>query len=279
MYVDCNCDEDEPVVDNPAMQSDNRKDITITYQQQAIDKDKAIRRLRQFPKINIEGNIGAGKSTVLAALDLHDLWDCVIEPVAQWQHGHDVNILEKAYHQPKEFAFLLQTLVTTTMKLAAQTPLLKETAVARVYDRSPFSSEVFIRSNPYLTSAEKRVARQHLHHDLMDPLYQPDYIVYLDTSVDTCVNRIRARSRKGEEKLDAPALTCLKTCYDQWIDGVREGTEEPKMCKGIIYVNGDGDHDGVIREVHGKLKQLFPTHPTDEPDTAFNPWTENRNEE
>ena len=102
MYVDYNCDEDEPVVDNPAMQSDTRKDITITYHQQAIDKDKAIGKLRQFPKINIEGNIGAGKSTVLAALDLHDLWDSVIEPVAQWQHGHDVNILEKAYHQPKE---------------------------------------------------------------------------------------------------------------------------------------------------------------------------------
>ena len=119
------------MVDNPAMQSDSRTDITITYHQQAIEKDKNIGRLRQFPKVNIEGNIGAGKSTVLAALDLHDSWDCVLGPVAQWQHGHDVNILEKAYHCPKEFAFLLQTLVTTTMKIAAQTPLCKESAIAR----------------------------------------------------------------------------------------------------------------------------------------------------
>ena len=84
-------------------------------------------------------------------------------------------------------------------------------------------------------------------------LYQPEYIVYLDTSVETCYNCIKARSRKGEEKLDASALACLKTCFDQWIAGVARGTEEQRMCKNIIYINGDGDHDRVIREVHGKL--------------------------
>ena len=154
----------------------------------------------------------------------------------------------------------------------------KDTAIARVYDGSPFSSEMFIPSNPYLTSTEKRVARQHLQHDLKDPLYQPEYIVHLDTSVETCYNCIKARSRKGEKKLDAPALVCVKTCYDQWIAGVARGTEEPKMCKNIIYVNGDGDHDGVIRDVHGKLKDLFPTHPDEGPDAAFNPWAEHRDE-
>ena len=51
------------------------------------------------------------------------------------------------------------------------------------------------------------------------------------------------------------------------------------MCKNIIYFNGDGDHDEVIREVHGKLKDLFPTHPDDKPDAAFNPWAEYHNEE
>ena len=145
------------MVDNPAtMQNVSKTDFIIKYHQQAIEKDKAIGKLRQFPKVNIEGNIGAGKSTVLAALDLHDSWDCVLEPVAQWQHRHDVNILEKAYHRPKEFAFLLQTLVTTMMKIAAQTPLCKETAIARIYDRSPFSSEVFIRSvSPFKDSVRK----------------------------------------------------------------------------------------------------------------------------
>ena len=134
-------------------------------------------------------------------------------------------------------------------------------------------------SNPYLTGTDRRVARPHLQQDLKDPLYQPEYIVYLDTSVDTCYNRIKARSREGEEALDASTLAYLKTNLDQWIAGVASGTEEPRMCKNIIYVNGDGDHDGVIREVHGKLKDLFPTHPEEEPDTAFNPLAKYRNEE
>ena len=57
------------------MENVSRTDVITTYNQQAIEKDKAIGKLRQFPKVNIEGNIGAGKSTVLAALDLHDSWD------------------------------------------------------------------------------------------------------------------------------------------------------------------------------------------------------------
>ena len=89
------------MVDNPAtMQNVSRTNIITTYHQQAIEKDKAIGKLRQFPKVNIEGNIGAGKSTVLAALDLHYSCDCVLDPVAQWQHGHDVNILEKWIFRP-----------------------------------------------------------------------------------------------------------------------------------------------------------------------------------
>ena len=111
------------MVDNPAtMQNVSRTDVITTYNQQALERDEAIGKLRQFPKVNIEGNIGAGKSTVLAARDLHDSWDCLLEPVAQWQHGHDIDIIEKAYHRPKDFTFLFQTLVTTTMKTAAQTP-------------------------------------------------------------------------------------------------------------------------------------------------------------
>ena len=122
----------------------------------------------------------------------------------------------------------------------------------------------------------------HLQQDLTNPLYQPENIVYLDACVETCYNRIKARSRKGEEKLDAAALACLKLSFDQWIARVAGGTGEPRMCKNIIYINGDGDHVrfmSVIREVHGRLKELFPTHLDEEPDTAFNSRAKYRSEE
>ena len=115
----------------------------------------------------------------------------------------------------------------------------------------------------------------HLQQDLTNPLYQPENIVYLDACVETCYNRIKARSRKGEEKLDAAALACVKLFFDQWIAGVARGTEEQRMCKNIIYINGEG----IIREVHGKLKDLSPTHLDKEPDAVFNPRAKDRHEE
>ena len=60
-----------------------------------------------FARISLEGNLAAGKSTLLSVLAEQGLaLEVAQEPVAQWQHvsGDEDNILELFYKDPKRWA-------------------------------------------------------------------------------------------------------------------------------------------------------------------------------
>ena len=75
--------------------------------------------------IAIEGNIGAGKSTLMAGCARQGL-QLVEEPLMQWQSlGPDgkINLLEKFYDEPKRWAFTFQTYAVFTRAKATAAAL------------------------------------------------------------------------------------------------------------------------------------------------------------
>lgn len=151
--------------------------------------------------ISIEGLMGAGKSTVLAALKERG-FKVIHEPVEKW------TFLQKFYDDPKKYSLALQTQILLTF--AEQE--IPEGDIVFV-ERSPAVSRyVFanmLRSEGLLTDEAMNV-----YSDLytkLDP-WKPDGYIYLDTPVDVCLER--QKSRGDSYKITQQYMTDLDKYYN-----------------------------------------------------------------
>ena len=91
--------------------------------------------------IIIEGNIGAGKSTVLNILKQNlDIFKIIEEPVTKWTNIDGVNLLKNFYQEPKKWAFPLQVWISATM-IEAHNEMTKKPV--KVMERSMYRYFVF----------------------------------------------------------------------------------------------------------------------------------------
>lgn len=174
--------------------------------------------------ISIEGNIGTGKSTILANLKIH--MDYVMpnnkilflkEPVDIWESIKDENghtILEKFYKDQKRYAFTFQV-----MAYISRLSLLK-----RAIKENP-DCEIIIIERSLI--ADKNIFMQMLYDDGQVEMmeyeiynrwyiefieeYRVNSIIYLDSSPEICSERINKRNRNGEEGIP---MSYLKKCDD-----------------------------------------------------------------
>lgn len=164
------------------------------------------------------GNIGAGKSTYLAALKgLMNLTDknearFFPEPVGEWQHS-----LELFYRDPVKHAFMFQmhTLLSRLRVFQdAQRLLVKWLFLERCLqtDKLIFADELHARGT--MADVEHAVytqwhafAQRSMSMDIEgeDILY-----VYLRTTPETCAERVKKRNRVGEGCI---ALDYLQGCH------------------------------------------------------------------
>jgi deoxyadenosine/deoxycytidine kinase len=225
------------------------------FRGQVAKKARDMQKLLSVKRVFLEGNIGSGKSTVLAALKLNAHIDCVPEPVQKWSclryssQGGTVNLLQRAYDFPLTDAFELQVHINNTMIEAHETPLQKEGAKARVMERSLFSSNIFIDLS-YMSPSQRTVAKQMIEPYYELPHFQPDLIVHLQADPETCLERIQKRKRPGEDKVNLDYLENLNSKMTDWMDKIMTGTAHPKGCAKIINVDGNEQMDEVIRQVY-----------------------------
>ena len=182
--------------------------------------------------ISIEGNIGAGKTTIVQ--ELHKRFQnknniiFVKEPVDIWETITDNDgetILQKFYAEPSKYAFQFQVMALTT-----RLTLIRDT----------------IRANPDCDmlicersiAADKEIFAKMLHDDglitdldykiycLMANEHAKDFNVaghiYINADADVCFKRIHKRSRDGEAGIGDFAFLDNedeeKTPYDQYME-------------------------------------------------------------
>ena len=178
-------------------------------------------------RVILEGNIGSGKSTALHAVaaalpeaSVH------VESVSDWGE-----LLQLFYANPTQWAlpFSLKVLLSHH---AYRTPPPPEHI--QVLERCPLSCRhVFTQ----LLFNDGTMPQHHwdLYRQFSDELgFEPtseDLILYIDTPVDVCLQRIANRSRRGEEQVDIHYLKKLEfqysnmlkycACPVEYIDGTR----------------------------------------------------------
>lgn len=162
-------------------------------------------------RVIVEGNIGAGKSTVMSALK-KAFPHAIIrpEPVDSWREE-----LALFYEDPAKWAlpFSLRVLLSHHQNKAP--PAIADALM--VVERSPLSCRHVFTQLLF----NDRTMPEH-HWDLFRQYYdvigwepeESDLILYIDTPVDVCLQRITQRHREGEkEGIDVQYLRRIEFQY------------------------------------------------------------------
>ena len=159
--------------------------------------------------ITIDGNIGAGKTTVMEGLGRRDVeaYRLDLEPVAKWQP-----FLDRMYTTGTG-VFEFQTRVW----LDRCWPEIPEGSETLFIERSPlFQRGVFIPAN--ISNGKLTQDQSSILHELYDKtlkLWEPNMYIYLRSDPAKCAARIMRRGRNSEDNIQLNYLTELHALHEE----------------------------------------------------------------
>ena len=158
--------------------------------------------------ITIEGNIGAGKTTLSHLLSRHFNARLVLEAFA------DNPFLPKFYENPKQFAFPLELFF-----MAERFKQLKDLIQQKdLFQSITISDYLFTKcllfAKVNLPEDEFRLY-QRLFEIMQQQLLQPDLLIYLHTPVSRLQQNIKKRNRSYEQKISDAYLFSIQETYTQ----------------------------------------------------------------
>lgn len=160
--------------------------------------------------IAIEGNIGAGKTTLAHMLARHFNARLILEEFTENP------FLPKFYENPGQFAFPLELFFMAErykqLKDLVQQQDLFQTVTISDYIFS--KCLLFARIN--LPQDEFRLY-QRLFDIMHQQLLQPDVIIYLHATVSKLQQNIRKRNRSFEQKISDEYLTSIQETYSHYL--------------------------------------------------------------
>lgn len=202
-------DEDEP------LNIDDSQHPTLEIGLSQIDQNCFT---KQPITIVIEGNIGTGKSTFLNYLKKFHQFKVIPEPLSRWTDLNGHNLLQYLYSNIKHWAYPFQMFAALTMY---QNHAKQIEERVKIMERSIFSTRYCF------LEAHKKLETFHLaQFDILDkwcefteeqkPVHV-DLIIYLRSSPENCLKRIKKRNRKEEAEMKIEYLQLLHSLYDDWL--------------------------------------------------------------
>jgi deoxyadenosine/deoxycytidine kinase len=178
--------------------------------------------------ISVEGNIGAGKSTIIDHLKDHMKGNTDImflkEPVDIWETIKDTktdeNILQKFYNDSNKYAFSFQVMAYVT-RLSTIRTAIRENPDCKVIicERSLDADKNIFAKMLYEDNKIEEINYQiylHFYNEYVRD-YKLDGIVYINADADVCYQRTVKRSRNGESSITQEYLQKCKDYYDEWL--------------------------------------------------------------
>ncbi len=161
--------------------------------------------------IGIAGMIGAGKSTLAAALGEHLGLPVYYEPV------EDNEYLADFYRDTAKYAFATQIYLLNRRFQQHQEIIWR--GGGGVQDRTIYEDAVFAKMLVNLDLMDERDYRTYLDlfRHMSNFMCRPSVIVYLDVSPDESMKRIQMRSRDVESGISRDYLEALYQEYESFI--------------------------------------------------------------
>ncbi len=209
----------------------------------------------------IEGNGGAGKTT-LSHLIERELNALIIkEPVDRWQQvGNTGNLLDLYYNHRERWGFtMLNYTCFTVMQECLEADQSKELYVC---DRSIYSGfycfAKMMQEHDYVTPLELYIYQEQFAWLEAILPCRPDGFIYLRTTQDCCLERMRARGRPEEATVTLDFLETLHHYHEQWL------IEKLQVAPAIMHVpilvldgNLDFKNDPAIQRVFIEQIRVF----------------------
>lgn len=153
-------------------------------------------------RVCVEGNIGSGKSSALAALRLGCDAAVFPEPLEEWD-----DLLAKFYDDPAAWAFPF------SLKVLLSFCRVPEEGVS-VVERSPMASR-HVFSQLLFNEGKMSQEEWDLFKEYCGVLgWRPDVIVFVHTPADECHRRVAARGRPEERHVDIQHLRRVEFQYE-----------------------------------------------------------------
>lgn len=160
--------------------------------------------------VTIEGNIGAGKTTLAHLLSKHYNARLILEEFA------DNPFLPKFYENQQQYAFPLELFF-----MAERYKQLKDLLQTKdMFQNITISDYLFTKcllfAKVNLATEEFRLYQKLF--DIVNPqIAQPDLLIYLHSPVNVLQQNIRKRNRVYEQGIANEYLFCLQETYTQYI--------------------------------------------------------------
>ena len=166
----------------------------------------------------LEGNIGAGKTTILKIIgkNFKDV-EFVEEPVKSWQNLGGMNLLDSFYSDPQRWGFSFEFYSMLT-KIQALLNAADSDKSIIIIERSILSNKIFMDLSNELGKLEKMEYCMliNTYKFYLENVYpQLSGIIYLDTPVNECIKRITKRNRGEECNIEKSYLEAIKKKLDE----------------------------------------------------------------
>lgn len=178
--------------------------------------------------ISIEGNIGAGKTTIIDNLqkkmNMNKNIVFLREPVDIWESIKDPssgdNILQKFYADSSKYAFPFQVMAYATRLSLIRDAIRKNPNCSAIICERSLDADKNIFAQMLFDDG----AMEDIHFQIYKHFYREysnefklDGMVYIDADADKCYDRVAKRSRDGESEISLAYLEKCKQYHDDWL--------------------------------------------------------------
>lgn len=195
--------------------------------------------------IYVDGVVGVGKTTLSKIISEHFNKELYQEPV------YENPILDKFYYDKKRYSFSLQVLL-----LNKRLEMIKESIKngGGVFDRAIYCDKIFadiLHEDGDLSEDEYNLYLE-LSQNMFRYIEPPKLIVYLETTVDNAIKKIKNRGRDFEQIMPRDYWEKLNSHYSSYFENYED-------CK-VLRVNVDGKDFKNCEKDREEILKLISQH-------------------
>ncbi|KAK3729574.1 hypothetical protein QZH41_017191 [Actinostola sp. cb2023] len=186
--------------------------------------------------IAVEGNIGSGKTTLLKYFRQNPMVEVIEEPVKKWQNVGGQNLLSLFYEDCQRWSYLFESYFLLTLMQVHKKP---HTKPIKMIERSVYSGYYCFE------------------HNLCVRYIHMCFLVYLRTSPEKCMERIKMRHRNEETSVSMDLLNALHERHESWL--IRKEHPWPAP---VLVVDGSKTLDEMYKYYDTNYDSLLGMKPS-----------------